>query len=344
MSPKYTPQMARIDEIVSGFHPKPGVTYTALALNERGDRAGNAIQSAADLERSDFEPSTTSVTSSCGETQPDPGAGDRRLGAGHRPRQGGGSDRGRHRGQRRLGLELCAASSAESQRMEFLSRQKALWDAAGIRVTNVFFGDPMSWKMPHVVEQQLETIKQTWPEITKFHLHLHNGRGMAVPAIYAALGVLDERDKLTLDTTIGGMGGCPYCGNGRVTNMAPTEDIGADAGGDGHRHGRRPRQVGRGRLDGGGGRRPQALGPRLEGRAAAEWADKLYPIDMPFMETEEQARHFLLGPSAYGDNPISPWTEPIRSAQREAIDAELAAAARRATKAASTPRIRLTLS
>jgi len=36
VSPKYTPQMARIDEIVTKFHPKPGVMYTALALNEKG--------------------------------------------------------------------------------------------------------------------------------------------------------------------------------------------------------------------------------------------------------------------------------------------------------------------
>ena len=50
----------------------------------------------------------------------------------------------------------------------------------------------------------------------------------------------------------------------------------------------------------------------------------LYPMDMPFIETEEQARHFLLGPDAYGENAISPWTEPIRSPQRDAVDAELA--------------------
>jgi hydroxymethylglutaryl-CoA lyase len=36
VSPKYTPQMAHIDEIVTKFHPKPGVQYTALALNPKG--------------------------------------------------------------------------------------------------------------------------------------------------------------------------------------------------------------------------------------------------------------------------------------------------------------------
>ena len=36
VSPKWTPQMERIDEIVTKFTPKAGVTYTALALNPRG--------------------------------------------------------------------------------------------------------------------------------------------------------------------------------------------------------------------------------------------------------------------------------------------------------------------
>ena len=36
VSPKWTPQMERIDEIVQKLTPKAGVTYSALALNQRG--------------------------------------------------------------------------------------------------------------------------------------------------------------------------------------------------------------------------------------------------------------------------------------------------------------------
>ena len=36
VSPRYTPQMAQIDELVARFTPTPGVRYSALALNERG--------------------------------------------------------------------------------------------------------------------------------------------------------------------------------------------------------------------------------------------------------------------------------------------------------------------
>ena len=36
VSPRYTPQMADVDELLRRFTPRPGVRYSALALNERG--------------------------------------------------------------------------------------------------------------------------------------------------------------------------------------------------------------------------------------------------------------------------------------------------------------------
>src|SRR5579872_3911435 len=36
VSPRWTPQMARIEDVVAGFTPRPGVRYTALAVNEQG--------------------------------------------------------------------------------------------------------------------------------------------------------------------------------------------------------------------------------------------------------------------------------------------------------------------
>ena len=48
---------------------------------------------------------------------------------------------------------------------------------------------------------------------------------MAIASAYAAMRTLGPDDTLELDGTIGGFGGCPYCGNGRATGMAPTEDL-----------------------------------------------------------------------------------------------------------------------
>ena len=100
-----------------------------------------------------------------------------------------------------------------------------MWDQAGIKVVSVAMGDPMSWCRPDKVEESIEQVKARWPEIHHFRLHLHNGRNMSIASAYAAMRVLEPEDTLELDGTIGGIGGCPYCGNGRATGMAPTEDL-----------------------------------------------------------------------------------------------------------------------
>ena len=46
--------------------------------------------------------------------------------------------------------------------------------------------------------------------------------------------------------------------------------------------------------------------------------EDLFPMDLPFIETEAQAQHFRLGPRAY-EGARSPWAEPIVSAARDAL-------------------------
>jgi hydroxymethylglutaryl-CoA lyase len=47
-----TPQMARIDALMQKFHPKEGVTYTALALNEQGVERAKKYSPPLTIERS----------------------------------------------------------------------------------------------------------------------------------------------------------------------------------------------------------------------------------------------------------------------------------------------------
>ena len=47
VSPKYTPQMAEIDEVMRRFTPEEGVKYVALILNEKGMRAREGVLAAA---------------------------------------------------------------------------------------------------------------------------------------------------------------------------------------------------------------------------------------------------------------------------------------------------------
>jgi hydroxymethylglutaryl-CoA lyase len=180
--------------------------------------------------------------------------------------------------------------------MSMFDRMIQAWNDAGLPVTRVGFSDATGWNMPHQVERTLVEVKKRFPTITDFNLHLHNARGAALASIYAALRVLDSGDTMRLQTAIGGMAGCPYCGMGQAAMMIATEDLmhmlqemgihtGVDLYGFVSKAGPRPH------------------------------FDKLYAMDMPRIETLAQAKHFILGPKAYA-GAASPWAKPITSWQR----------------------------
>ena len=196
--------------------------------------------------------------------------------------------------------------------MKFLEKQHALWDDAGIKVVEVSIGDPMGWCHPQKVEQILGQIKQRWPDIHDFSCHLHNARGMAVAATYAAITSLDSSDTLRLETTIGGIGGCPYCGTGQATGMAPTEDIVHMLEGMGIETG-----VDLDKLIDCVWMLEEMLGRMTWGHVSRAGPrptrpEQFFSANAPFVETIQQATHFKLGPEQY-DGCIVPWSEPITS-------------------------------
>jgi hydroxymethylglutaryl-CoA lyase len=171
------------------------------------------------------------------------------------------------------------------------------------------------------VRSQVREIVRRWPEVRTIHLHLHDGRGAALPSAYAALCELDQRHKLIIDSAIGGMGGCPYCGNGRATKMIPTEDLVHFLEGEGIETG-----IDLAALIEAAHLAERVVGHDLYGHVSKAGPrpgpDARYPMDMPLVETIEQAQHFRLGPQAYAGAP-APWKAPIRSAARDSADAAI---------------------
>jgi hydroxymethylglutaryl-CoA lyase len=314
VSPRWVPQMADIDELVRGFHPKPGVTYTATALNDMGrERLRQYIPPLNDQK---YQAQTAVYLCDVFAQR-----NINRTIAQQIARWPKAIQEAKARGATEAGISISAAwgsnwtgEVSQEDRMTMLERQYRLWEEAGIAVTKVGISDPMGWNMPDQVQRQLVAVKERWPSIKSFNLHLHNTRGTALTSSYVSLKALDSADTLRLQPAIGGMGGCPFCGNGRSAGLVPTEDLihmmdemGIDSGVDldklveavwmaeeivGHT------------LWG----HVSKAGPRPRGK-------KLYPINMPFVETLEHARHFIKGPAAYEGAP-SPWKEVIKSPQR----------------------------
>jgi hydroxymethylglutaryl-CoA lyase len=314
VSPKWTPQMAQVDELIRGFHPKPGVRYTAATFNERGRE--QARQLTPPLSPAGHGASTqvnmcdVFAQRNYNRTQLRELAGLADVVAGAKAR--GVADGG-------IGLASAFGSNwtgefSHEQHMLLLDRQYKVWVEAGLTVKRVSIADPMSWNMPHRVERLLEDIKARWPSIDEFSLHVHNGRAMALPSVYAALRILDSGDVLRVQSSIGGMAGCPYCGNGRAAMMIATEDLMHMLEGMGIRTG-----VDLYKLIEVVWMAEEIVGHQLYGFVSKAGPrpryDRLYAMDMPFIETLDEAKHFLRGPAAYAGQ-SSPWPAPITSWMR----------------------------
>lgn len=316
VSPKWTPQMAQVDELIDSFEPVEGVIYTALALNKRGvERRAERIPP---LSLDGALPATlvhlcdVFVRRNTNRSQADEMDSWAEIVA-------AAVEAGATEAQ--VGVNAAWGSNwigdiSHEERMDKLEQQMRLWSEAGIPVTKVFMGDPMGWHIPTQVEEDLAEILERWPSVRTFHLHLHNTRGMAPISTYGALRMLDHRHTVIFDSSIGGMGGCPYCGNGRAAGLFPTEDLiylleemGFDTG------------VDLAVLIDAVALAEEILGHRLFGHVSKAGGrprgDELYPMDLPFIETLDQAQHFRLGPKAY-EGALSPWKVPITSPARPA--------------------------
>lgn len=313
VSPKYTPQMACIEEILARFTPKPGVMYTALVLNQKGlDRASPYSPPLTLIrpERPELHVHLCDVFArrNTNRSQMQEMAAWARV-----------IDQAIADGKTEAAIGINAAFGSNflgdfpvDVAMRFLERQHALWEAVGIKVTKISIGDPMGWCHPSKVEDLFGRIKTRWPAINTWTAHFHNSRGMALLSLHAVIKLLDASDKLHLQGSLGGVGGCPYSGNGQTTGMAATEDLmhmlegmGIDTGVD------LDKLIGcvwmlEGMIGRYGWGHVSRAGPR------PVRAGELYDANAPFIETVEQAKHFKLGKQLYEDG-ISPWNEPISS-------------------------------
>lgn len=294
VSPRWVPQMAQIEELLRAFTPKEGVEYRALALNDKGrERRKAFVPPLSELQGAERHAtrvhlSDVFVRRNTNRNQQD------EIG-----RSPSVVERAIAEGATEASIELNAAWGSNwegaytlDQRMEMLSRQYDRWDEAGIHVTRVWLGDPMGWNLPTDVRETVTAIVERWPAIRTVHLHLHDTRGLALLSAFIAIEALPETHRLVVDSSLGGVGGCPYCGNGRAAGMIPTEDLvhlleemGISTGIDldalisaSHFA---ERVIGR-RLDS----QVSRAGPRPHGT-------RRYAPDLPLIETFAAARHFV---------------------------------------------------
>ena len=205
VSPKWVPQMADSAAVLAGIRRKPGVSYPVLVPNMQGFEA--AVAAAADeiaifgaaSETFSRKNINCSIAESLERFAPVAAAAIRR-------------------GIRVRGYVSCVAGcpyEGEVAPAAVSAVAKAL-DAMGCHCVSL--GDTIGVGTPRRIQAVVEAVAREVP-IERLGVHLHDTYGQALANIYAAL----ELGVATVDSSVAGLGGCPYA-KGASGNVA-TEDV-----------------------------------------------------------------------------------------------------------------------
>ena len=96
----------------------------------------------------------------------------------------------------------------------------AIADAHGAKINVISLADTMGWAIPPRIEKVIGAVRERWPDVD-IALHLHNTRGIAVANAHAALKMGVRR----FDSTVGGLGGCPFAAHKGAAGNICTEEL-----------------------------------------------------------------------------------------------------------------------
>ena len=84
----------------------------------------------------------------------------------------------------------------------------------------ITLADTMAWATPLAIKRVVGSLRERWPKLD-VALHLHDTRGMAIANAYAGL----EMGVTRFDSSVAGLGGCPFAGHQGAAGNVCTEDL-----------------------------------------------------------------------------------------------------------------------
>ena len=217
VNPKAVPGMADADEVVRGITPRASVAYTALWLNTKGfERA---------VKFSDRLTNTGTIQLSASE----------KFSLRNQNRNAA-----QQLAEQHAIVESYKASGVPVERGSIMaafgcnfegdipaSRIVALvaqiLDVAREHVVTLKYitlADTMAWATPLAIKRVVGSLRERWPKLD-VALHLHDTRGMAIANAYAGL----EMGVTRFDSSVAGLGGCPFAGHQGAAGNVCTEDL-----------------------------------------------------------------------------------------------------------------------
>jgi hydroxymethylglutaryl-CoA lyase len=216
VNPKAVPGMADADEVVARFNRAPGVRYTALWLNEMG------LQRATSSGRLDvtgslsLTASETFVKRNQNRTASDDLAAEKRIAKAYKsfgiPVE-------------RISIRAAFGCNFEgevppSKVTRLIDDLLAVAKEEGYKIRLVSLADTMAWATPKSVKRVIGAVRESNPDLA-IALHLHDTRGMGIANAYAGL----EMGVTNFDSSVAGLGGCPFAAHKGAAGNVCTEDL-----------------------------------------------------------------------------------------------------------------------
>jgi isopropylmalate/homocitrate/citramalate synthase len=205
VSPKWVPQMADHSEVLKTLRRKPGVSYPVLVPNMQGFEAAAAAgaEEIAVFGAASETFSRKNINASIAESL---------------ERFAPVCEAARAKGIRVRGYISCVVGCPYegAVKPEAVAGVAKRLDAMGCY--EISLGDTIGVGTPGKVKRMIETVARAVP-VERLAVHLHDTYGQALANLYAAL----ELGVATADSSVAGLGGCPYA-KGASGNVA-TEDV-----------------------------------------------------------------------------------------------------------------------
>lgn len=217
VNPKLVPGWADAEDVIAGFTPVDGVDYTALWFNKRGLDRALAFKDKLTIYGS------ISLTASDAFSRQNLNRGHaENVAAMHKQtedHQATGVD------VVRIGVMAAFGCNFEGDIpvgnvVKAVEDGFAIADAHGAKIKVVSLADTMGWAIPPRIERVVGAVRERWPDV-EIALHLHNTRGIAVANAHAAL----KLGVRQFDSTVGGLGGCPFAAHKGAAGNICTEEL-----------------------------------------------------------------------------------------------------------------------
>ena len=217
VNPRLVPGWADAEAVVEGFTATKGINYTGLYFNSRG--LERALEYRDKLKLS----GSISLTASEGFTK-------KNLNRSHTENLAAMKKHVRVHLINKISVSrigVMAAFGCNYQGdiapkivVDTLKDGMSIAEETGVNIKTFSLADTMGWAAPHKIERVLGEVRNEWPEM-QISLHLHDTRGLAVANAYAAL----KMGIRHFDSTVGGLGGCPFAGQPKAAGNICTEEL-----------------------------------------------------------------------------------------------------------------------